>query len=74
MEHKDKTQDKSKEKRQSGTVHFDYKNIALLGKHVNPHARMHSRRRTTLSGREQRLFAQAIKRARFMGLIPYLSR
>lgn len=55
-------------------MHFDYKNIALLSKHVNPHARMHGRRRTTLSGREQRLLAQAIKRARFMALMPYIAR
>ena len=60
--------------RQSGAIHFDYKNVALLSKHVNQHARMHSRRRTSLSGREQRLLAQAIKRARFMALMPYISR
>ena len=70
----DKTKEKVSEKRQSGVMHFDYKNVALLSKHINPHARMHSRRRTLLAGREQRLLAQAIKRARFMGLMPYLAR
>ena len=55
-------------------IHFDFKNVALLSKHVNPHARMHSRKRTDLTGREQRLFAQAIKRARFMSLMPYIAR
>lgn len=59
---------------QSGSVHFDYKNVALLSKFINPHARMHGRRRTQLSGREQRLLAQAVKRARFMALMPYVSR
>ncbi len=72
MEKTQKT--KGEGERQSGAQHFDYKNVALLGKHVNPHARMHSRRRTDLTGREQRLLAQAIKRARFMALMPYISR
>lgn len=57
-----------------GPMHFDYKDTELLLKHVNPHARMHSRRRTHFKGREQRLFAQAIKRARFMALIPFINR
>lgn len=55
-------------------IHFDYKNIALLSKYVNPHARMYGRKRTALSGREQRLLAQAIKRSRFMALMPYVAR
>ncbi len=72
--YKNKGEAEKPEPRLSGTIHFDYKNMALLAKHINPHARMFSRRRTLLQGREQRLLAQAIKRARFMGLMPYLSR
>lgn len=63
-----------KERVQSGQPHFDFKNVVVLSKHINPHARMHSRRRTDFSGREQRSLAQAIKRARFMALMPYVSR
>ncbi len=70
----EKTVTKSEEKKERGSIHFDYKNVALLSKNINPHARMHSRRRTAFKGREQRLFAQAVKRARFMALMPYLSR
>ncbi len=73
MEKKEKTHEKVSDVRKSGVLHFDYKNVALLSKHINPHARMHSRRRTIFTGREQRLFAQAVKRARFMGLMPYLT-
>ncbi len=72
--YKNKAEPEKPEARESGSVHFDFKNVALLSKYINPHARMHSRRRTTLQGREQRLLAQAIKRARFMGIMPYLSR
>jgi len=52
--------------------HIDYKDITRLRGHVNPHARMNGRRRTGFKAKEQRDFAQAIKRARFMALIPYI--
>lgn len=53
--------------------HIDFKNITRLKAHTNPHARMMNRRRTGLSAKGQREFARAIKRARFMALIPYVS-
>ena len=53
--------------------HIDFKNIDRLKAHTNPHARMMSRRRTGLTAKGQRDFARAIKRARFMALIPYIS-
>lgn len=52
--------------------HIDYKDIVRLGAHVNPHARMMSRRRTRLTAKGQRNFATAVKRARFMALMPYI--
>ncbi len=52
--------------------HVDYKDITRLKTNVNPHARMMSRRRTSLSAKGQRNFARAIKRARFMALMPYI--
>jgi len=54
--------------------HIDYKDIARLANHVNPHARMNSRKRTGFTAKAQRDFARAIKRARFMALMPYISR
>lgn len=53
---------------------FDYKDITRLNNHVNPHARMFSRRRSGLTAKGQRNFARAIKRARFMALMPYIQR
>ncbi len=54
--------------------HFDYKNVELLSEHINPHARMLSRRRSGLSARRQRQLSTSMKRARFMALMPYLVR
>ena len=53
--------------------HVDYKDITALEAMVNPHSRMLSRKRTGLSGKGQRNFARAIKRARFMGLMAYIT-
>lgn len=53
---------------------IDYKDVEFLKKFINPHARILSRNRTGLSAKKQRELAQAIKRARFMGLLPYVSR
>jgi len=54
--------------------HIDYKDITTLSNHINPHARMNNRRRTGFTAKAQRDFAQAVKRARFMALMPYISR
>ena len=54
--------------------YIDYKDVEFLKKFINPHARILSRKRTGLSAKKQRELAQAIKRSRFMGLLPYVSR
>ena len=54
--------------------HIDYKDVDLLKKFLNPHARMIARKRTGVSAKNQRNLSLAIKRARFMGLLPYVSR
>jgi small subunit ribosomal protein S18 len=54
--------------------HIDYKDVDMLKKFLNPHARMISRKRSGITAKNQRLVAVAIKRARFMGLLPYVSR
>lgn len=52
--------------------HIDYKDILRLQAYVNPHGRMFSRRRTGFKAKEQRRFAQAVKRARYLALMPYI--
>lgn len=53
--------------------HFDFKDTDRMGAHLNPHARIYNRRRTHLSAKEQRALARAVKRARFMALVPYIN-
>lgn len=59
---------------QHNISHIDYKDTEVLKKFINPHGRMVSRRRTGISAKYQRQLATAVKRARFMGLLPYVAR
>ena len=54
--------------------YIDYKDVDLLKKFLNPHARMISRKKTGTTAKHQRKLANAIKNARFMGLLPFVSR
>ena len=53
---------------------LDYKNIAYLSKFVSANGRIQSRKRTGFSGQNQRTLAEAIKRARMIGLLPFVGR
>jgi len=57
----------------NGTFYIDYKNVEGLQRLLTPNGKMSARKRTGLSSREQRMAAQAIKRARHMALLPYTS-
>jgi small subunit ribosomal protein S18 len=57
----------------NGTLFVDYKDAEELRRLLTPNGKIQSRKRTGLSAREQRLVSQAIKRARFMGLLPFTS-
>lgn len=54
--------------------HIDYKNVELLKKFLNPHGRLIAGRWSGVSAKYQRKLATAVKRARFMGLLPYVSK
>ena len=54
--------------------HIDYKDTELLRRFLTPSARMQSKRRTEVTAKNQRKLATAIKRARFMGLLPYVAK
>lgn len=60
--------------KQNNVTHIDYKDVSVLKKFVNPNGRMISPRRSGVSSKNQRQLAQAIKRARFMALMPYINR
>jgi small subunit ribosomal protein S18 len=51
---------------------IDYKNIALLQRFITERGKIRSRRVTGLSRRDQSKMARAVKRAREIGLLPYV--
>ena len=60
-------------KSSNGTMYCDYKESEDLRRFLTPNGKIQSRKKTGLNAREQRTVAQAIKRARHMGLLPYTS-
>jgi small subunit ribosomal protein S18 len=64
---------KHSEKKLQPVEHIDYKDIVRLRAYMNPHARILGNARTGLTSREQRDLARAVKRARFMALVPYVA-
>ena len=56
-----------------GIDEVDYKNVAQLRRYISEKAKIRSRRVTGACRRHQRQVAVAIKRAREMALLPYVS-
>jgi small subunit ribosomal protein S18 len=50
---------------------IDYKDVKLLQRFISERGKIVPSRITAVSTRKQRELAQAIKRARFLGLLPY---
>jgi len=57
----------------NGTMYVDYKRADDLRRFLTPNGKIQGRKKTGMTAREQRMVAQAIKRARYMGLLPYTS-
>ena len=53
--------------------YVDYKATEDLRRLMTPNGKIYSRKRLGVSAREQRMIAQAIKRARYMAMLPYTS-
>jgi len=53
---------------------FSYKNYEELAHYMSDRARILGRAKTGLSPKSQRQLVRAIKRARFLGLLPYSAR
>jgi len=53
---------------------IDYKNYQLLRRFTSSYAKIVPRRKNGVCSSHQRKLAQAIKRARFMSLLPYVSK
>ena len=54
--------------------HIDYKDTELLKRFLSPSAKILSRRRTGVTSKNQRKLSLAIKRSRFMGLLPHIAK
>jgi len=50
----------------------DYKSADELRRLMTPNGKIYSRKRLGVSAREQRMISQAIKRARYLALLPYV--
>jgi small subunit ribosomal protein S18 len=51
---------------------IDYKDARLLGRYMSERGKIVPSRITAVSANKQRELARAIKRARFIGLLPYV--
>lgn len=56
-----------------GAIFVDWKDVESLRRMMSPNGKILGRKRLSSSAREQRMLSQAIKRARFMALLPYTS-
>ncbi len=57
----------------SGKVYIDYKDTESLRKTISGNGKILSRKRTGATAMEQRMISRAIKRARYMALLPYVA-
>ena len=51
---------------------IDYKDVKLLSRYISERGKIVPSRITAVSQKKQRELAPAIKRARFLGLLPYV--
>jgi small subunit ribosomal protein S18 len=52
---------------------MDYKDYEMLERYINEFGRIRPRRQTGTCARHQRLLAVAVKRARHLALLPFVS-
>ncbi|HMB26393.1 MAG TPA: 30S ribosomal protein S18 [Patescibacteria group bacterium] len=58
----------------NGIKDLDYKDAQTLRKFISSHGKIAPKRRTKLCSKHQRGLAQAVKRARFMALLPFVNK
>ncbi len=51
---------------------FDYKDFKTLQRYITPLGRIESRKKTGLQEKQQKQLASAIKKARHLGLLPFV--
>lgn len=59
---------------QNNIKYVDYKDVDILKKFLSSNGKILPRKRSGVSSGNQRKLALAVKRARFMGLLPFIAR
>lgn len=57
----------------SGMTYIDYKDTESLRKMMSGNGKIQARKRSGANAMEQRMIARAVKRARYMALLPYVA-
>lgn len=57
----------------SGKAYIDYKDTESLKRMMSGNGKILGRKRTGATAMEQRMIARAVKRARYMALLPYVT-
>ncbi len=58
----------------NGIIDIDYKQTDMMQRFLSSYAKILPRKKTGICAKHQRKLSQAVKRARFMALIPYTTR
>ncbi len=54
--------------------YIDYKDTEILKKFLNPNGKIMNHKRSGVTSKNQRQLSEAIKRARFLGLLPFVAK
>ena len=60
-------------KHRTNVAYFDYKDFKTLQRYINVYGQIETRKKTGLNEAQQRRLARAIKRARHIALLPFVS-
>jgi small subunit ribosomal protein S18 len=60
-------------RRKEEVAYFDYKDFKSLQRYVNSYGQIESRKKTGLTESQQRHLSRAIKRARHLALLPFVT-
>jgi small subunit ribosomal protein S18 len=60
-------------KQKTDVAFFDYKEIITLQRYINQYAQIETRKKTGCTESKQRQLARAIKRARHIALLPFVT-
>jgi len=60
-------------KHRTDVAFFDYKDVKTLQRYINVYGQIETRKKTGITESQQRRLATAIKRARHIGLLPFVA-